>query len=330
MSSKLSLTRKGFTLVELLVVIAIIGILVGMILPAVQAAREAARRTTCLNNVKQLALACQTYESAQGQYPSVVGSRSESFLVRILPMLEQKPLYDDFRSEADPAVGLLALGSNELEMFKCASAASSDSESDAGFVTAHYTGCAGYTELNPASPQLAAALVSPTSPQSFDGGSSGLLGLNGMFSPTLRPNGTLFPGSKKGIDSSDVEDGLSNTMSILEVSRGNFNSNNSSTARTFTNVRPTWSFGLAGPAGSGASATRVNWGRSVDRLINTFDTSANTPNPFHGICISSEHSGGANVSNADGSVHFVNEDTDLLVLQAVAGLDDGVSRDLED
>ena len=60
---------KGFTLVELLVVIAIIGILVGLLLPAVQAAREAARRMQCSNNVKQLALAFHNYESAHKRFP---------------------------------------------------------------------------------------------------------------------------------------------------------------------------------------------------------------------------------------------------------------------
>jgi prepilin-type N-terminal cleavage/methylation domain-containing protein len=98
---------KGFTLVELLVVIAIIAVLIGLLLPAVQAARESARRSACTNKLKQLALACNTYESAHGGYPGFkdwknqatsdasANARGWSFLIYAMPFLEQAELYDD-------------------------------------------------------------------------------------------------------------------------------------------------------------------------------------------------------------------------------------------
>ena len=106
---------RGFTLVELLVVIAIIGVLVALLLPAIQAAREAARRSQCQNNIRNLALGVLNYESSRKDLPPSnqmarqAGGRSgptrvlvensgpqHSFLVQILPFIEQQPLYDQF------------------------------------------------------------------------------------------------------------------------------------------------------------------------------------------------------------------------------------------
>lgn len=93
--------KSGFTLVELLVVIAIIGILVGLLLPAVQSAREAARRMQCQNNLKQLSLAMLNYESAYKKFPGGVGKYGccwGTWQVAVLPFMEQSPLYNLYRN----------------------------------------------------------------------------------------------------------------------------------------------------------------------------------------------------------------------------------------
>src|SRR5476649_2064293 len=98
--------RHGFTLIELLVVIAIIAVLIALLLPAVQQAREAARRTQCKNNLKQLGLASANYESTYSRLPS--GGKGvdvslinlygfpDSYFTAILPFLDQAPVYQQF------------------------------------------------------------------------------------------------------------------------------------------------------------------------------------------------------------------------------------------
>src|SRR5690606_26614187 len=99
--SRDALSRRGFTLIELLVVIAIIAVLIALLLPAVQQAREAARRTQCKNNLKQLGLALHNYHDTFGSLPFGGGgdlgtgtARRQSGFIGMLPYLEQGPLYE--------------------------------------------------------------------------------------------------------------------------------------------------------------------------------------------------------------------------------------------
>src|SRR5262245_30234915 len=97
--------RRGFTLIELLVVIAIIAILIGLLLPAVQQAREAARRSNCKNNMKQLALAAHNYESAYTRFPTAGEGTNraapnghqffpQSFFTMVLSFTDQSQVYE--------------------------------------------------------------------------------------------------------------------------------------------------------------------------------------------------------------------------------------------
>ena len=127
--------QRGFTLVELLVVIAIIGILIGMLLPAVQQVREAARRTTCLNNLRQLALAALNHESAHMHFPTaggqsnafwdtgeelrpVHGHQNLGWIFQILPFMEQNNLYDQRQSDGYLG-GVSPLIETNIESLNC-------------------------------------------------------------------------------------------------------------------------------------------------------------------------------------------------------------------
>ena len=136
--------RSGFTLVELLVVIAIIGVLVALLLPAVQAAREAARRIQCANNLRNIALGLLTHHDAHKEFPSPASSpppdyRSMdvfsdarlfySWAIEVLPNLEQQNLYDRFEIEFSTSSGISRLTdevnqpniATELPVFLCPS-----------------------------------------------------------------------------------------------------------------------------------------------------------------------------------------------------------------
>ncbi len=120
---------RGFTIVELLVVIAIIAILVAMLLPAIQSAREAARLTQCKNNLRQLGLALQSHDSAHGYFPSGVVASDDNFqngmhsgFVFLLPFVEEHALFASYDpSQPWTSDSNLAVGATRLGVLACPS-----------------------------------------------------------------------------------------------------------------------------------------------------------------------------------------------------------------
>ena len=163
-------TRRqgGFTLVELLVVIAIIGVLVALLLPAVQAAREAARRMSCGNNMKQLGLALHNYHDTYKKFPpetiwlgnpkgtqSTAGDqRNYTWCTLILPFMEQQTLHDRINFSIPALNQIVANGTNpadqqilqqiQLDAFVCPSDTTADPESFHNFSVTSYAGNAGW------------------------------------------------------------------------------------------------------------------------------------------------------------------------------------------
>jgi prepilin-type N-terminal cleavage/methylation domain-containing protein/prepilin-type processing-associated H-X9-DG protein len=166
--------RAAFTLVELLVVIAIIGLLIGLLLPAVQAAREAGRRTQCANNLKQLGLAMHNYELSHkmlppaGFVPFNRPTSTWSALSRVLPYLEQGNLYDNINFD-QPYSTQPAISSQRIAVLQCPSEMNDVGKTNSSGVIAHWPTNYGvnlgtWLIWNPATGSGADGAIAPTSP----------------------------------------------------------------------------------------------------------------------------------------------------------------------
>lgn len=287
--------RTGFTLVELLVVIAILGILIGLLLPAVQQAREAARRFSCKNNLKQLALAMHSYESTYNKLPpgylykpGAGGANHMGFAwgTMLLPQLEQAPLYAEFNFEV-PVFDPVNLASREtpLNVFLCPT----DNYSAGGFVVRD-------DSVSPVEQYAAASYAANWGPASES--------INLDDTPT-QSRGVFFRNSK--IHFHDIKDGLSNTLAIGERTNGPI--------RT----------GLATQGGH--SFFETAWSAAVREITDFSDDHGHMvlfetqflPNEFGGDDkgISAPHRGLSQFALCDGSVRAISESIDAKVYDAL-------------
>jgi len=304
---------RGFTLVELLVVIAIIGILVALLLPAVQAAREAARRMQCGNNVKQIALALASYEGSFGTYPpSRVGRDGSSgvnqervgtsALVLILPQLELQATYDLFNFDDGPWVSgetgwYAPTNSNRAALAQRPDVYVCPSDDSEPFTKREVAACTawGFTTENCPMATGSYATVAGT----YGAGTIG----QGQPTITLtdaksRNDGVFFYLSRIKIE--DITDGLTSTIFVGEtVENHTADSSNmwtkgnreTETHRSTSNSLNTW-------PGEGQCITSYGW-----RVNGAF---------------ASRHPGGANFGFGDGHVEFLEENIALYVYQALS------------
>ena len=234
-------SRPAFTLVELLVVIAIIGILVGLLLPAVQAAREAARRMQCANNLKQIGLAFHNFESARKQLPTslrppsnVAGSGEQSrvsVLTDLLPYMEQNNIYDQYNKNINWNQGVnIALGTTVIPTFVCPSNPDGGvlDLAPPGSVSQWQPARAATTDYSPIfgiAPGVFTQVLGVNPPGLYTDPAEQFAGVNPPYSYVrgfFPKNATINPSTglqtAKGASFSSVSDGLSNTLAIAESS----------------------------------------------------------------------------------------------------------------
>ena len=322
--------RQGFTLVEILVVIAIIGILIALLLPAVQSAREAARRMSCSNNLKQCMLAMHCYYDSARVLPGMMPPKMQSFSVqsKLLPFSEQEYL----RSIIDfgkPIIGCGPTGELYADngaaakyvvpIFRCPS----DAENDI------------YTEF-----------FTLGSDQAFAGGNYMICtgtatGTN--YDVRHKTDGLFYVNSFCKM--SHITDGLSNTLAMSETLLGNHVQTSDTHTVVFSRMMARgndWVTNSAGPGYAGifnpdiekdllnnSANIWVGW-RAMAWIISkgqfsTFSTYS-CPNPSYADWVAygngffaarSNHPGGVNIAMADGSVRFADDSVDTSIWRAM-------------
>ncbi len=311
----LSRTRKGFTLVELLVVIAIIGVLVALLLPAVQAAREAARRAQCSNNFKQIGLAAHMYHDTFQILPynavpqSGSGStkqRGVSWFFRLLPFMEQTPAFNkavfsgDWSYQDGPSPNTEIMNTLRVNTLWCPSAPIPKTKvlKDVTIQTPHYVGIEGSFY------QGGSATVESTATQV---NAYGRTVFNGAIQIAEFPVGFQ-----------NLADGTSNVMMASEQSDFQRDSAGNKVDRRSCNH-----WGGAWSCGSGAR----DWTQNVTTIRypirGGFGSAGNTQNYEANIPLFSAHPGGVMIVLCDGSVRFVTQTVDFATLTAIADREDG-------
>ena len=343
--------HRAFTLVELLVVIAIIGVLVALLLPAVQAAREAARRSQCLNNLKQIGLAAQNYHSANQTFPyGVVNHEGSMWSLYLAPYMEQQSVknlvtigkftiksdgnvdvQDEFNWACDSPYDSAAIASvpGNKNLIACETP-----------VSVYQCPSAGFNANGQYDTSKDAWIVMKRQPSSYIGNASGLIiGQNGNLEPDPLNrhtkmkglDGVLFGLSKIG--TKHILDGTSNTLFVGEAFHDweAVEQRGTRPESSLGNRQDHWYFGsddidttdsFDPSEGLGSTGVPMNLQKpGVDQCASPNSKECQNLQ----ISFGSVHPGGANGLNCDGSIAFINEDIDSSVWSAMGTRDSQVT-----
>jgi prepilin-type N-terminal cleavage/methylation domain-containing protein len=329
----MSLSRRhGFTLIELLVVIAIIAILIALLLPAVQQAREAARRTQCKNNFKQIGLSLHNYHDTFNGFPLGVttgqpGGWGHSFWLGLLPYADQAPLFNSLTFNG-AHVGYTGAGVGQsfngplvrglvLPYLACPSSPIPDrKDTGAGIVTqiSHYAGIAG--AVDDAAGTVNGFFNTIPSLNSDNCCSCTAQGIHAL-------GGSLLP--NRSLNFRDMTDGTSNVAMVSEQS--DFGKNASNQPVVITNNHG-WMMGTDTTSQTGSSRRfNLTTVRYAPNAVKQVGAVGGLP----GVCnndganngIYSPHVGGVHVLLADGTVRFISDNIDLTNLKRLMTRSDG-------
>ncbi len=311
----LSVLLRGFTLVELLVVIAIIGILIALLLPAVQAAREAARRMQCSNNLKQMMLGFHGYHDVYGVLPPEAflnfkndKSQGLGILVRVLPFMEQINIFRniDFsnpykENEGEEGyIGNETIAKTKVSAFHCPSCSNLYSSmslynQERDCFTTHYYGITGAVGTKRDSGKEYSLIRTKANNGGDYGG--GPQANNGVF---YENSHVTFAG---------IIDGLSNTIGLGEIAYNDYQG-------YFAWVRGAYANPYNG-AIVYVSSKNIEWPLSV--IKNKDDANVSLYKQFYSSgSFSSHHNGGVHFTLCGGSVRFISDMTDRNLLWALA------------
>lgn len=329
--------RAGFTLVELLVVIAIIAVLIGLLLPAVQMAREAARRASCQNNLRQLGLAAMNFESARKRFPGGLYQNQsagparffgQTFYIDLLAYMEAGNIRDRYNTQSnwaaadsnaiDPATGTRNM--NAVTAFTIPNLFCPSDQIDKSPVELDYVGTGYSVGFFGMSSYVGSCGTYSTY---FNDAMMQANGMMFMTGPNSKPTSTqnfLTPNAT-GTRIAEVSDGTTNTIMFGE--RDHFDPNFDQILHnhpTKFSRYPIAKWGAWAWYGGGNGTTHVLASTFVP--IN-YKTPANATANYANVnlrmsAFGSDHSGGANFAFSDGSTRYITEQIDMITFQALS------------